>query len=98
MEHDNAEVGGIRPDFRRWLRLALTIVVALVLLRSIVWLVPASVGAYTRGEINLRGRRIYSPPFGVQTRALATLNLERILQDLLPGWSLTLNDEAPGAQ
>ena len=97
MERDNAEVGGLRPNFRRVRRWGFGMVVALVLVRSVVWFLPASVGAYTRGEVDLRGRRIYRPPFGVRPRSLATLKLERIHRDLLPGWSLTFNDETLGA-
>ena len=94
--HD-AELARLRPDYRRFARWALIALAGLGVIVMIARLVPSGVGAWWRGETDLRGHRVYAPPFGVRTEALAEVDLESVHRDLFPGWVLTANEARDGA-
>jgi hypothetical protein len=91
---DDDVPAGLRPDVRRWARRA-AIALALV---GALWLalthVPASLSSFFRGETDLSGHRVYTPPHGVRKDALDSMDLTRVHRELLPRWVVA---EADGA-
>lgn len=87
-----------RTDRRRIAKWALGIAIGLVALRITVALLPGHLAEYARGETDLKGRRVYVPRFGVDTVAVAAIDLERVHRILFPAWVLTLNNASTGDQ